>query len=78
MYIKVKVKAGAKRESVEKISKDHYKISVREKAEHNYANKRVIEIFRNMFPTKPVKIVSGHHSPNKIVSIDQTINNLVI
>ncbi len=70
MYIKVKVKAGAKREVVERVSDDHFNIAVREKAEHNYANTRILEIFREMYPDVRVKIVSGHHSPSKIMSID--------
>lgn len=70
MYIKVKVKSGAKREVVERISEDHYDISVKEKAEHNYANTRILEIMRREFPNSNVRMVSGHHSPSKIVSID--------
>ena len=38
MYIKVKVKANQKREIIEKISEDAFKVSVKEKAE----NKRLI------------------------------------
>ena len=71
MYIKVKVKSGAKREVVEKNSEDNFHISVREKAERNMANNRILEIFRNMHRGKPVKIVSGHHSPSKIISVEE-------
>lgn len=70
MYIKVKVKTGAKREAVKRISTDHFNISVKEKAEHNYANTRLLEIIRNLFHGKPVKIISGHHSPSKIISVE--------
>jgi uncharacterized protein (TIGR00251 family) len=70
MYIKVKVKAGARKETVERISDDHFDISIKEKAEHNYANTRILEIIRNIFPNKPVRIISGHHSPSKIISIE--------
>mgnify|MGYP001585764733 CR=1 FL=1 len=34
MYIKVKIIAGARVETVEKTSNDHYDISVKEKAEN--------------------------------------------
>ena len=71
MYIKVKVTANAKREVVEKISEDHYDISVKEKAENNKANKRVVEIISKIFTCKNIKIISGHHSPSKILSIEK-------
>ncbi len=70
MYIKVKVKTGAKREVIEQVSDDHFDISVKEKAEHNYANTRILEIMRARFPNTAVRIVSGHHSPSKILSIE--------
>ena len=70
MYIKVKVKAGARKEIVEWVSDDHFVISVREKAEHNYANFRILGIFRTMYPNTSVRIVSGHHSASKILSIE--------
>lgn len=70
MYVKVKVKAGANKEFIERVSDDHFDISVREKAENNHANIRVLEIMRIIFPNKPVRIISGHHSPSKIISIE--------
>jgi len=71
MYIKVRVIAGSKEESVKKIKDDSFKISVREPAERNLANGRVIEIVRGQFPqAKIVRIVNGHNSPHKLISID--------
>ena len=35
MYIKVKMKPASKKEMVEKVSNDHYNVSVKEKAENN-------------------------------------------
>lgn len=70
MYIKVKVIAGAKIEKVEKKSDDHYNISVKEVAKNNKANKRTVDIFRSLYPNLIVRIVSGHHSPSKILSLD--------
>lgn len=69
MYIKIKVTAGAKREKIIKKSDDHFDISVEEKAENNQANKRILEIIRDIFKTKKIRIVSGHHSPSKILSV---------
>ena len=57
--------------SRDKNSEDNFHISVREKAERNMANNRILEIFRNMHRGKPVKIVSGHHSPSKIISVEE-------
>jgi uncharacterized protein YggU (UPF0235/DUF167 family) len=72
MYVKVRVIADAKKEIVVKESTDHYRISVREKAEHNMANSRVREIVADEFrvPVQKIRIVSGHHSPSKILSVD--------
>lgn len=71
MYIKVKVSAGAKKEKFIKKSDDHFEISVREPAERNLANKRVLELVREYFTGyNKAKIVGGHHSPSKIISLD--------
>lgn len=72
MYIKVKVQVGAKKEEVKKKNKDSYFVSVREKAERNMANKRVIEIMASLFEIsiKNVRIINGHQSPSKILSVN--------
>lgn len=72
MYIKVKVVAGAKKEQVLKNSPNSYSISVREPAERNLANSRVIELVAlDMgIPKGKIRIVSGHHSPSKILSVN--------
>ena len=72
MYIKVKVTAGAKKEQIKKKSEDTYLVSVREKAERNEANRRICEIFASLFEIsiKNVRIISGHQSPSKILSIN--------
>ncbi len=73
MYIKVKVKAGAKAEKFTKKSEDHFDISVKEPAERGLANKRVVELVREYFKVYngDIRIVSGHHSPGKIISLDK-------
>lgn len=70
MYIKVRVKAGQRAEEVIRESDDHFVISVREKAERNMANKRILEILRDMFPGKSVRIINGHHNPGKLIAVD--------
>lgn len=71
-YIRVKVKAGSKKEELKKTGKDHFEISVKEKAERNLANKRVVEILAEYFKLPPgkVRIVNGHQSPTKLLVIE--------
>lgn len=71
MYIKVKVRTGAKAEKFVKKTEDHFDISVKQLPERNMANKRVIELVRDYFKVYngDVRIVSGHHSPSKIISL---------
>lgn len=71
MYVKARVIAGVKKEAVHEVSKTHFEISVREKPLQNLANKRIIELIARHFkvPKKAVRIVSGHKSPSKILSI---------
>lgn len=72
MYIKVSVISGARRESFVKKFKDHFDISVKEKAERNLANTRVLELVAEHFkiPKNKVRIINGHHHPSKLLSID--------
>lgn len=70
-YIKVIVTAGSKKESIVEKSPDHFEISVREKAERNMANKRVIELLASHFkvPLGKVRIVNGHQHPHKLLVV---------
>jgi len=70
VYIHVKTTPGARKESIEETKPLYFKISVREKAENNEANKRVIELLQEHFKTKNVRIVNGHQSPSKLIFID--------
>jgi uncharacterized protein YggU (UPF0235/DUF167 family) len=71
-YIKIKVITEAKKEKIIKKSSDKFEISVKESAEKNLANKKVLELVRKYFKVYngSVRIVSGHHSPSKIISLD--------
>lgn len=73
MYIHVKVSAGASKENFQKISEDHFEVSVKEKAERNIANTRVLKIIASHFkvPVSKVRIVNGHHHPSKLLVIDK-------
>lgn len=67
MRITVKVHAGAKRDSVKKLSETRYEVSVREAAAQNAANIRLVQIIAAHFgvSAKQVRIIKGHHSPAK-------------
>lgn len=71
MFIKVRVIAGAKKEIIQKKTENSFILSVKEKAERNMANKRVCEIIADELsvPIKKVRIINGHQSPGKIISI---------
>ena len=73
MYIKVKVTPDAKKEKFEQIKEDLFEISVKEKPKQNIANKRVQELIARHFGIIKgrVKIISGHRSPTKIISINK-------
>lgn len=72
MYVRVHVVPGSKREQITEGKEGTLLISVREKAEGNQANKRVRELvaLRLLLPLSKVRILSGHHSPTKLLTID--------
>lgn len=69
IYLKIQVSASAKREIVRKDAKGRLIMSTKEPAKGGRANRRVIEILRELYPEQPIRIVSGHHSPSKMVLI---------
>jgi len=73
MYIKVVVNANSKKENLIQKNKDHFEISVKEKAENNMANKKVIELLANYFDisSKNIRIINGHHHPHKLLVVDE-------
>ena len=68
----MKVSAGRGKESFVQKSEDHFEISVREKAERNMANLRVLAVVAEYFktPVNKVRIVNGHHHPSKLLVIE--------
>lgn len=71
MYIHVKAHPKSKKEEIVQLKEDHFEIWVKEPAEKNLANKKIIEILKNnFFESKSVRIISGHHSPSKLFSVD--------
>ena len=72
MYIKIRAKTDAKKDLLRKIKIDHFEVSVKEKPLRNMANKKIIEMVANHFniPIGKIRIINGHHSPSKILSVD--------
>lgn len=72
MYIKAQVVAGSRKESFVEEGHARFLIAVREKAAANAANKRVVALIAEHLgvPVKAVRIVNGHHSPSKILDVD--------
>lgn len=71
MYIHIKVKTNCKKEEIRKKDESNFEIDVKEKAERNEANKRIVEILKILYPkAKQIKIVNGHHSPSKLISVN--------
>lgn len=79
-YIHVKVVAGAGKESFsprldqagQAKSPDHFEISVKEKAQRNEANARVLELVAEHFkvPVNKVRIVNGHRHSSKLLIVE--------
>ena len=69
--VRVRVRAGARREKLEVLSRKELSIAVREKALENAANRRVIELVALHFrvPKSGVRILRGHRSMSKFLSI---------
>jgi uncharacterized protein (TIGR00251 family) len=70
VYKKIFVTPGARREAVEEKG-ETLSIAVKEPASGNRANDRVREIIAERFrkPLGKVRILSGHHSRSKMISI---------
>lgn len=71
-YIHCKVTAGARREAFKQKKADHFDVSVKEKAERNMANTRVIELVAMHFkvPVNKVRIVNGHMHSSKLLIVE--------
>lgn len=72
MYIKVRVATGQKHEKLDKVSDTSFRVLVKEPSERNLANARIRHIFAEYYQVTlgAIKIVSGHHKPSKILSIE--------
>jgi len=71
-YIHVKVTAGVKKESFVQKKEDSFEISVKEKAQRNMANNRVLELVAEYFKVSKskVRIINGHKHPSKLLIVE--------
>ena len=71
MRVRVRVTAGARKETFVKKGSSMFEVSVKEKAKENAANGRVRTLFARHFgvPIKSVRILSGHHGKNKLLGV---------
>lgn len=72
MFLKVRVKVGSKKEKITKKDEETFLISVKEKAERNEANHRILEIIAGLYnlSVKKVHIIKGHQSSSKLLRVD--------
>ncbi len=72
MYVRVAVYPSSKKEVILNAGEHRYEMRVKEPAERNLANVRVMELLALQYQVSPklVRIVSGHHSSRKIFSIE--------
>ncbi|MEZ4195641.1 MAG: DUF167 domain-containing protein [Candidatus Paceibacterota bacterium] len=72
MYVRVEVYAKAKKEKISLVGKNRFEIYVKEPAERNLANQRIREVIAEHYrvPVAKTRLISGHHSPRKIISVD--------
>lgn len=72
MYVRVSVTPGAKRERVVRVGEAELEVAVREPAERNRANRRVVEVAAAHYGVslRAVRIISGHRSPRKVLSVE--------
>ena len=72
MFVKVIVTPKAKRERVSKVMENEFHMSVREPAERNMANKRILAILAEEYgiSVAQVRLLTGHRSRVKMVVVD--------
>jgi uncharacterized protein YggU (UPF0235/DUF167 family) len=71
MYVKVRVYAGMKKDSLTKLKENYFEIITRAPAQGNAANQRVRELIAVEYGVteKAVRLVSGYHHPSKILEV---------
>lgn len=75
MYIKVQVYAGMKKEQVTRLKEHHFEIVTKAPARGNAANRKIRELIAAEYgvPDRHIRLVSGHHHPNKILEVIKNV-----
>ena len=69
MKIEVKVKPNSGKQEIEKLSDSKYLVCLKSQPEHNKSNIELLKLLKKQFK-KPVKILRGKTSKNKVVKIE--------
>lgn len=71
MLIHVHIYPDSKHERIEPKRETSLNVYVKVEAKENKANRRMIELLAIHYsvPTTKIKIITGHHSPSKILDI---------
>lgn len=71
MMVRVQVRTGMRKEIMTVLGDDLFDLRLKVPAERNQANRRVRELLAKWYtvPVGQVKIVTGHHSPRKIIEV---------
>ncbi len=72
MFLRITAIPGAKREELVKEKEDSWRIAVREPAQNNLANDRIRTLVARELSVSlsKVRILTGHHSRSKMISVD--------
>ncbi len=66
LYLHLKVKTAQKSEKIIKKDETHWQVSIKEPAEQNLANQRLLELIRQNCPSFSVQLIKGQKTPSKI------------
>jgi hypothetical protein len=71
MKIFIKVKPAARKDEVEKVDDNNFKVSVKEPPVEGKANRAVVRALADYFgvPQACVRVLAGHASKSKIIEI---------
>lgn len=71
MYLKVRAIPDAKTDKIEVLAPDLWRVYVRAPAEHNLANQKIVALVaeKKGLKVSMIRIISGHHSRSKIISV---------
>lgn len=73
MKIFIQAKPNSKEQKIEKIDDSHFIVAIKEPPVRGKANEAIIKVLADYFNAAPsqVKIISGHTSRHKIISINK-------